>query len=181
MVQAPPARFSERQLQSRPVPSVRSLSSSDSFNLPQDGQVARNETTRYDKPYRLSDRQFIKWGIAWYAPTLMALYMLGGMALAIGHHFYFSSLHGTVAGSSQRQQWAIGFGTALSFLIVALLRSATSAAYSQYVWIMVRRTSYQIGTLDKLFALTTDPSGFFGVEMFKAAKLAVLIALISWS
>lgn len=127
-----------------------------------------------------TEQKFVEWGVVWYPPTLMIIYAVGGLALAIGHHFYFASLHNTLAGSSTRQQWATGFGTAVSFLIVALLRAAASAAYSQYVWVLVRRNSYRLGTIDKLFALTTDPSGFFGWEMLKCAKIAMAVAAISW-
>lgn len=164
-----------------------------SFTMSTQYQVRGQQTWASDKPnnFRAYSRQvnsvdgygeaqYVKWGIVWYAPASMMLYAFGGLAAAIGHHFYFSSLHGTVAGGAFRQQFAIGSGTAISVTIVALLRSATTAAYNQYAWVLVRKSFYKLGTLDKLFALTIDPTGFLSMEMIKHAKVAVLLAVISW-
>jgi hypothetical protein len=140
----------------------------------------RNNLNQNSLPGQNSSQQYVNWGIAWQPPTLMLVFTLGGIGLAIGHHAYFSSLNGTLAGSSGRQQWATRFGTAMSFLVVALLKTANDAAYSQYVWTLVRAKSFSISTIDKLFALTSDPTGFFGWEMMKHAKAAVFLGLICW-
>lgn len=148
---------------------------------PDKQEIPHTYSEEVDVVEEYSKSRHVKWGIVWYAPALMFAYAMGGLAIAIGHHFYFSSLHNTVAGTAFRQQIAIGSGTAISVTIVALLRSATCAAYNQYAWVLVRKKFYKLGTLDKLFALTTDPTGFFSMEMVKYAKVAVLLALISWS
>lgn len=178
----PPPRLSERPLHSRSPSTMSSLNSHESLkNFDHYSSHPKFASTSYNNDTKSSSSEkLVKWGVIWYPPVLMALYTLGGLALAVGHHFYFASLHGTLAGSAGKQQWATGIGTAVSFLVVALLRSASTAAYSQYVWVLVRRNSYRLGTLDKLFALTTDPSGFFGREMFKCAKIAMLVALVCW-
>ena len=179
----PPPRLSERPPHSRSQSTMSSINSSHeslrNFDNPSQAKFA--STSHINDINSLnSSEKLVKWGVIWYPPVVMALYTIGGLSLAVGHHFYFASLHGTLAGSPDKQRWATGIGTAISFLVVALLRSASTAAYSQYVWVLVRRNSYRLGTLDNLFALTTDPSGFFGWEILKCAKVAMLVALICW-
>jgi len=108
----------------------------------------------------------------------MLAFAFGGIALAIGHHFYYLSLDGTLTGSSTRQQWATRFGTAMSFLVIALVKTANDAAYTQYIWTLVRRKSFSIGTLDKLFALTSDPLAFFGSAMMRVLKIALFLRVL---
>ena len=110
----------------------------------------------------------------------MLSFALAGASLALGHHLYYDSLDGTAAGSSTRQQWTSRFGTAFSFLIVALLKAANDAAYTQYIWTLVRGKSFCIASLDKLFFLISDPIALFGVDLMKNATFAVLLALICW-
>jgi hypothetical protein len=187
---APPARLSDRPLHSRSFSSSSPQSRASSINRPitlppytsrQPSNESEEESLNQNSlPGQNSSQQYVNWGIAWQPPTLMLVFTLGGIGLAIGHHAYFSSLNGTLAGSPGRQQWATRFGTAMSFLVVALLKTANDAAYSQYVWTLVRAKSFSISTIDKLFALTSDPTGFFGWEMMKHAKAAVFLGLICW-
>lgn len=128
----------------------------------------------------LQQHTYVKWGVVWYAPLVMVIYGIAGFGVAIGHHFYYRSLHGTQAGSTARQQISTAIGTGLSFLVVTLLRAGGCAAYAQYVWQLVRRKAYKLSTLDKMFALTTEPYGFFSWEMLKHAKFAMLVAIFCW-
>ena len=127
-----------------------------------------------------SNFKFVRWGVAWQVPTFMVACTVGGLALAFGHHFYYQSLSGTVAGSSGRQQWALKLGTAFSVLVLVLFKSACGTAYNQYVWTLFKRRAYSLDTLDRLFALTIDPVGFASWEVLSHGRLAVLLALTSW-
>jgi hypothetical protein len=124
--------------------------------------------------------KLVKWSIHWKTPTFMVALLLAGVGFGLGHHFYYASLDGTTAGSPSRQQWATRFGTAFSFLVVAVLKTASDAAYSQYIWTLVRRKSFSLKVLDKMFSLTMDPLGFLSLHLLKHAKIGVLLALISW-
>ena len=55
-------------------------------------------------------------GIYWEQAGYMFVLAFSGAVLAIGHHVYYSKLDGTPVASDGHQQWAIRFGTALSFL-----------------------------------------------------------------
>ena len=91
---------------------------------------------------------------------LMICYAVVGITLAIAHHFYYPSLNGNKTGSATRQQWATTFGTAFSFIVIAFLKMAIGEAYHQYIWTLMRWQPYSLRCLDKLFALTSHPSGF---------------------
>jgi hypothetical protein len=124
--------------------------------------------------------QCVKWGVSWRTPTFIIFCALAGTTLAIGHHFYFKRLDGTPAGSTSRQQWAIRFGTAFSFLVITLLKTACDTAYNQYIWTLVKRKSFTFQALDKLFSMTTDPLGFLSWDLMKHAKLAYVVGIICW-
>ena len=75
----------------------------------------------------------VRWYIGWRTPFFIALWTYCGIGWAVGHHTLYRSLDGEVAGSPARQTWAVGFGTALAFLVVASLRAACDVAYKQHI------------------------------------------------
>lgn len=124
--------------------------------------------------------KYVTWGIAMRTPVIMVTWAVAGFILSIGHHFYYDRLDGSIAGTSNQQNWALRFGTAFSFLTIALLKASCDAAYKQYIWTLFKRKSYSLDTLDKLFGLTTDIFAFVSWELASQAKLAVFLALTSW-
>jgi hypothetical protein len=124
--------------------------------------------------------EFVQWGVQWQTIALMTALFLMGVAFTVGHHFYYKSLDRTAAGTITQQRWATTIGTGFSFLVVVLLRAVTVSAYQQYIWVLFKRKPLELGTLDKFFALTSDPVGFFSMLLMKEAKLAIVVALICW-
>lgn len=125
--------------------------------------------------------KYVKWGVDWYKePTYMVLLLLAGLAIALGHHFYYKNLNGATAEDESRQQWARAIGNGLSFLFVSALRGADGFAYSQYFWVLVRRRSFTLDGLDKLYSLTSDPTGLFSLKLFRNATIAMAVALVCW-
>jgi hypothetical protein len=125
-------------------------------------------------------RKYVKWGIHWRQPSYILICVFCAISLSLGHHFYYKSLNGTPTGSAIRQQWAITFGTTFSYLVVHLLGAAVVAAYSQYIWFIVRQRGYTLEAIDSFFSMTSDPRAFFNWETLKHGKLAVLLALMGW-
>ncbi|TVY32893.1 hypothetical protein LSUB1_G007637 [Lachnellula subtilissima] len=153
----------------------------DSFSPPIELDQLINPDEVFQKQLPLTPK-FVKWGVQWHKePTYMLLFALGGLLLGIGHHCYYNSLSGTEAGSNQRQQWAHNFGNIFAVLVVTALHRANGYAYSQLFWCTVRGRSFRLGSLDKLFSLTTDPMGFFNLEIFRHASFAVALAIVCWS
>ncbi|TAQ89052.1 hypothetical protein B7494_g2621 [Chlorociboria aeruginascens] len=124
--------------------------------------------------------KYVKWGTAWQTPFFMVMWAIVGFGFALGHHFYYQSLDGTKVGSSSRQNWAIRFGTAFTFLVVACLRAACDSAYKQYIWTLFKRKAFSLDALDRLFSVTSDPTAFLSWEFLRYAKIAFLIAAVCW-
>lgn len=87
------------------------------------------------------------WGIHWLRPVFIVLMPFLALLLALGHHFYYLSLHDTKSGNAAKQAWPIRFGTAFAFLITSCLHAGTAAAAGQYVWTVVKRKPLSIGKL----------------------------------
>ena len=124
--------------------------------------------------------QYVDRGRDWKTPVIMVSMLSLGTVFSIGHHIHYSLLHQTFAGTKSKQQWSTAFGTGYAFLVVALLRTACAEAYQQYIWMIIQRDRVQLATLDKLFALTSDPVAFWSLLLLKKAKAAVTLALVCW-
>ena len=127
-----------------------------------------------------SDRGYVQWGISWDTPTIIILWALGGLAWAVAHHIYYSSLDGQLAGSSPRQAWAIRAGTLMAFLSAISFKAACDTVYKQYIWTIFKRQDLSLHTVDKIFAVTSDPAAFASWEFWRKAKLAFCVAIICW-
>ncbi|KAF2964694.1 hypothetical protein GQX73_g8888 [Xylaria multiplex] len=108
--------------------------------------------------------------------TMIALITLGILA-ALGHHLYYRSLHGQVV---QDSQWPVRLGTAIAFFLKAVFISSIETAYRQHAWLMVKRRSYKISTLDALFSACFNPWVFTNFQFLSEAYLAAVIALSVW-
>ncbi|KAF8858770.1 hypothetical protein BDZ45DRAFT_673706 [Acephala macrosclerotiorum] len=76
-------------------------------------------------------RELSRSGIYWRQPAVMILSGVLGILLSIGHHIYYSKLHGTLASTPDKQQWPIRFGTAFSILTMICFSVAISEACTQ--------------------------------------------------
>ena len=118
--------------------------------------------------------------VHWAAPVGMIAFFICGVSFATGHHLYYSSLNGTEVHDDESQQWAIRFGTAFAFLVEVPLAAAVSIAQTQRAWTTLERKAVAMGAIDSMFAATRDLGSFMSREMLSRAKLASLLAFISW-
>ena len=125
-------------------------------------------------------QQLVVWGVGWWKPTLMFSFLLLGMVSAFAHHEYYSHMSGTVTYSLARQQWTIWIGTGFSFLVLFFLSSANGVAFTRYIWVVAKNKDTTIGGLDKLFGLSEDIMGFISPELWRHAKVAILMAFVIW-
>ena len=164
--------------------SCPSLSDGSNSITDRQNQITHEELPSPRSSYPEQDQalqKYAKWGVNWHQqPMYMILFALTGALLALGHHLFYKYLNGTVAGSDWHQQWAHTFGNVFAVLVVTTLAAADKVAYQQYFWKTVRGRSFTLGALDKLFSLTSDPLGFFSLELFKGAPVAAALALICW-
>lgn len=119
------------------------------------------------------------WGIYWRSPALMTFFLVAGIAFALGHHFHYQSLDGTEVSSETKQQWAIRIGTGFAFLCKASLVGSVGVAYTQRLWVTVKKRYLSLQNLDDAFSLTTDPFSFFSGVLI-SAKLLCLLAACMW-
>lgn len=120
------------------------------------------------------------WQLHWKAPALILGLLAIGIALALGHHFYYQSLSGAIVSSETRQQWALRFGTAFAFLTQSCLVASAGVAYTQRVWVAVKRSPFRLRTLDNVFSLQTTLWSFFSWEVLCKAKVLYLLGICIW-
>ncbi|KAH7173160.1 uncharacterized protein B0J16DRAFT_405450 [Fusarium flagelliforme] len=112
-------------------------------------------------------------------PALMASSLVLGLLLALSHHLYYLYLNGRIVQSQSQQQWSLRAGTALAFLIRALLSAAIGIAYVQLLWQTVRTRSITIRGVNSLFGVIRNAWDFVTLELWTAAPSLVVVAIIS--
>ncbi|PSR79068.1 hypothetical protein BD289DRAFT_375946 [Coniella lustricola] len=120
------------------------------------------------------------WRIHWKAPLFILGYLLVGIGFALGHHFYWRSLDGSLVDTQRDQEWAQRYGIAFAFLAQSALTLSVGVAYTQRVWLTVKQNAFKLGTLDRLFSLQNDLFGFFSFEILGKAKVLCFLALCAW-
>lgn len=121
-----------------------------------------------------------RWQIHWRAPALIPGLLFAGIALALGHHFYYMSLNGTVVSSDARQEWALRFGTAFAFLTQSSLVASAGVAYTQRLWVTVKKRAFPLKTLDNVFSLQSTIFAFFSWDVLSKAKVLYLLGICIW-
>lgn len=118
-------------------------------------------------------RKWWHWRPAWF----MYVAFIFGVACAIGHHLFYKSLHGKPAVN---QLAMLRYGTVISFAAKAGLVTAVVMAFRQRLWATVRSKFLSVAALDSLFAATEDVTAMLNFEIYKRAKIAVLLAMFVW-
>ncbi|KAI1360242.1 hypothetical protein F5Y08DRAFT_348922 [Xylaria arbuscula] len=108
---------------------------------------------------------------------MIALTLVGFFG-ALGHHFYYTNLHGQVI--SRGTQWPPRFGLALAFFIKLSFVASVEIAYRQQVWVSVKKRSFKVSTLDILFSAWHDPFAFLDMKFLSNAYLPAILAAFIW-
>ncbi|ROT43789.1 hypothetical protein SODALDRAFT_47877 [Sodiomyces alkalinus F11] len=125
-------------------------------------------------PFR---RSYPIWMDYWRPSYNMYFFLLAGVAFAMGHHVFYASLHGDLASDQLRM---LRYGAALSFISKACLATSVILAFRQRVWLTVRRKVMSLGAVDSLFAAVDDLSAIVNPELFRHARVAILLAIYVW-
>ena len=127
--------------------------------------------------------------IHWLAPTTVVLALGAGVLFAVGHHLFYSGLHGEavhnqdfnlLGANVSTQQINITAGTVFAFLVNFSLETALATAYTQLVF---RKLMYRKATLETWDATYGALSNMFylaKVWVWWQLPLMCCIALISW-
>lgn len=130
------------------------------------------------------------WGVHWASPTSMMILFLAATGSAIGYHFYYSGLHGTVVMDTtsgwklndvrNSQEWALRLGTGFAFLVQSMFAAAVNIALQQRVSVATRKKPITIGGLDAMFSAAHSLLSFTSMEFLCKAKLGAGLALLVW-
>ncbi|KAL2159467.1 hypothetical protein VTH06DRAFT_2472, partial [Thermothelomyces fergusii] len=106
----------------------------------------------------------------------MYLLFFLGLAFAVGHHAFYTSLDGKPADDQIRM---MRFGGLLSYAAKASLLAAVIFAYQQQIWVTVIHNTLRLRTVDSLFAATNEPQSLLNWEFVKKARVAVCLASLA--
>ncbi|CAG7558758.1 unnamed protein product [Fusarium equiseti] len=116
-------------------------------------------------------------------PTLILMTgsLLLGLALAIGHHFFYDYLNNRIVESQNQQEWFLRIGTGMAFLVRALLSAAVGIAYTQILWRTLRSKSITIEGINSMFGVSHTAWDFTTLELWTAAPGLAVVAMVAWA
>nr|OQO16250.1 hypothetical protein B0A51_16760 [Rachicladosporium sp. CCFEE 5018] len=116
----------------------------------------------------------------WLVPTTLVLATIVGVALAYGHHLFYSTLNGTkVSEARWTQDTNISMCTAFTFLVRCALVIAVSAAYWQVFWRRLHRP-LPLSNIDDLSTQLKDIYQLLNFNNIKISPLLCTLALLAW-
>ncbi|KAK4247922.1 Formylmethionine deformylase-like protein [Corynascus novoguineensis] len=116
------------------------------------------------------------WRMASSGWRMYVMFFLG-LAFAIGHHAFYTSLDGKLADDQIRM---MRFGGLLSYAAKASLVAAVVFAYQQQIWVTVIHNTLRLRTIDSLFAGVNEPQSLLNWEFVTKARVAVCLAGLAW-
>ncbi|KAK7943959.1 uncharacterized protein PG986_013072 [Apiospora aurea] len=105
---------------------------------------------------------------------IMYFFFSFGLLCAVGHHLFYNSLDGKPAVD---QLTMLRYGTALAFAAKAGFLACIITAFRQRIWATVRNKILSVAAIDSLFAATEDVVALFNLEVYKKARIAMLLAV----
>jgi hypothetical protein len=117
----------------------------------------------------------------WKTPTVILLAYIAALALAVGHHVFYSSLHRRdVDNYILDQEATIAIGTAFAFLVRTTLVIAVGTVYWQMFWSRLARQSFAISEVDSLAGALTSMFDLVDVRALRNSPDLGMIALLAW-
>lgn len=114
----------------------------------------------------------------WHSSFSMYISFIFGLLCAVGHHIFYSSLHGKPAES---QTEMLRYGTFLAYAAKAGFSAAAISAFKQRIWVTVRSRFMSISALDSMFAAAEDMTALVNWEFIKDAKAAFALVFFAWT
>ncbi|KAK7000432.1 hypothetical protein R3P38DRAFT_3219331 [Favolaschia claudopus] len=122
-----------------------------------------------------------------YIPLVkIVLAWLVALALAVGHHAYYSSLndHPVASGKTasllvHSQAGASAIGIAFATVVVAMLGLSSGTAFLQCAWKVARMRAFTVSGLDAMWSSPTSLLSFFSLDFWREARGIVFIAVLA--
>ncbi|KAF2093384.1 hypothetical protein NA57DRAFT_81312 [Rhizodiscina lignyota] len=127
------------------------------------------------------DHGFITHGVHWQAPVMMVCSLLAGIGFAIGHHFFYQSLHHVpTSDATFEQQVNTAIGTAFAFIVRMFFVLSISMAYWQLFWHDVKAKATQLSIIDSVSSILDNIFEFMSIRTLRKFPLLVLVAALVW-
>jgi hypothetical protein len=111
----------------------------------------------------------------------MILSWMSGIALAIGHHFFYASFNNErVDETSISQGWIIRIGTGMAFLVQTLFVLSASIACTQQQWLTTRSKPFQVRQIDTIFSILGNAFAFLESRLWLRYPVLSFLAGIAW-
>jgi hypothetical protein len=122
----------------------------------------------------------------------MLLAFSAGIALAVGHHFFYQSLAGTPATAASydvfgfetsKQQLSIALGTSFALGAKTCFMIAASTVYVQAFWREASKSGAKQMTLaqiDAAYGVLSNLTGLFAISVWARHPILLFIAIVSW-
>ncbi|KAF2716003.1 hypothetical protein K431DRAFT_350651 [Polychaeton citri CBS 116435] len=119
----------------------------------------------------------------------MGAALVAAVALAVGHHVFYTRLNGTKTPSDgyslggtriSKQQVNVALGTSLSFLVKVCLTIALSAAYIQAFWKAMSHRAIRLSHLDVTFSAMSNAFSLCHLGAWFKFPLLLYLALTAW-
>jgi len=121
------------------------------------------------------------WRTSPAAYGIMLSLLLLGLVTAICHDLFYSYLdHREIEESGVPQNWAIRIGNTFAYLFKTALVAAVAVAYAQGFWFFVRRKPVEIGSIDNVFGVLSNPLLLFNITFIQKLTLLFGVAGVSW-
>ncbi|CAK1356374.1 unnamed protein product [Cercospora beticola] len=116
----------------------------------------------------------------WLVPTTLLVSFIAGIALAVGHHYFYSRLHDRRVDQARWPQGTyVAIGTGRAFLVRAAFVITISTVYWQIFWQRLRKP-LSLSTIDDLADQLKVIYQLFNWISLKASPLLGLLALLAW-
>lgn len=107
---------------------------------------------------------------------------IAGIAFAVGHHFFYLSLDGTIVDHATfDQQINVGVGTAFAFLVRSFLVLAVGTAFVQVLWGTLLNKQVTISRIDSATQLLTSLWDLFNLKTIWQHPVLGFLAIVSWT
>jgi hypothetical protein len=111
----------------------------------------------------------------------MVLSLLSGIALSVGHHFFYAMFDGLqVDYVPISQTWIIRIGTVFAFAVKTLLVVAVSIAFVQHQFLALSNHQFKIRQIDTLTGVLGNALSFLESRIWFRFPLLTLLAGAAW-
>ncbi|KAI8665359.1 hypothetical protein NCS56_00971600 [Fusarium sp. Ph1] len=117
------------------------------------------------------------WDAFLLRPWKMCFLLFTGTVFAISHHLFYRHLHGR---EGDAQSLMFRYGTIIAFCAKASFGTAVAMAFQQRAWLVVRRKTARLDTVDSIFTANTEFISLLDWRAIKRAKVSTCLALYCW-